>query len=98
MGQNQSQNAQTQVPLMQAAALSDLRVRTGAENDKAAKAQEHKNREVANFLYAVDMGNATAQLGIPEVAQMAQQHVMEQAAIRNNNPQIAYTSNRLPIT
>ena len=100
MGQNQGQNASTAVPGQQVKAVSDMRVAAAEQNDKIGKAQEFKNREVANFLYANDMGNATFQMGIPEVAQRTQQHVMEQAQISagTTNPQVAFTSNRLPIT
>lgn len=98
MQQNELQNRQTGVPQAQTKNLSAVRVKTAEMNDAQYKAEEFKNREVANFMYANDMGNATFQLGIPEVAQKTHQHVIEQGAIaRGQNPQIAFTSNRLPV-
>ena len=47
------------------------------------------------MLYANDGGNATFQMGIPEVANQVQQHVAEQKLMAYGvNPQVPYTSNR----
>ena len=62
------------------------------------KQSMQKNRTVAQILYANDGGSATFQLGIPEVAQQVGQHVAEQKLMANGiNPQIPFTSNRLPV-
>ena len=46
------------------------------------------------MMYANDGGNATFQLGLPEVAQQVKQHAAEQKLMAyGRNPQVPYTSN-----
>lgn len=98
MGQNQQQNLQTAVPGAQANAIGQVRKQNAELSNREHRAIEQKNRTVAEILYATDGGNATFKLGIPEVAQMSQQHVAEQRMIAQGiNPQIPFTSNRLPV-
>ena len=95
MGQNVSQNQSTQVPLMQANAIGQVRKQTAEMSGQEYKANEFKNERVAQMLYANDGGSATFQMGIPEVANIRQQHVAEQKLMANGiNPQIPFTSNR----
>lgn len=96
MGQNQMQNMQTAIPGSQANAIGQVRKANAEMSNQEYKAIEQKNRTVAEILYATDGGNATFQMGIPEVALATQQHVREQQMISQGlNPQIPFTSNKL---
>lgn len=98
MGQNQSQNMQTAVPGAQANAIGQIRKKNAELSNAEHKAIEQKNRTVAEILYANDGGAATFRLGVPEVAQQVQQHVAEQKLMAYGiNPQVPFTSNRLPV-
>ena len=95
MQQNMSENQNTQVPLMQANAIGQVRKQSAEMSGAEYKANEFKNERVAQMLYANDGGSATFQMGIPEVANTIQQHVAEQKLMANGiNPQVPYTSNR----
>ena len=63
MGQNMSQNQSTQVPLMQANAIGQVRKQTAEMSGQEYKANEFKNERVAQMLYANDGGSATFQMG-----------------------------------
>ena len=98
MGQNQSQNLQTAVPGAQANAIGQVRKQNAEVSNAQHKAIEQRNRTVAEILYANDGGAATFRLGVPEVAQQVQQHVAQQKLMAHGiNPQVPYTSNRLPV-
>ena len=98
MGQNQQQNMETAVPGAQANAIGQVRKQNAELSNAEQKAIEQKNRTVAEILYANDGGSATFRLGLPEVAQQVGQHVAEQKLMANGiNPQIPFTSNRLPV-
>ena len=98
MGQNQQQNMSTAVPGAQANAIGQVRKQNAELSNAEHKAIEQKNRTVAEILYANDGGNATFQLGLPDVAERIGQHVAEQRLMANGiNPQVPYTSNRLPV-
>ena len=93
--QNMQQNVSSAVPAQQANAVGQLRKGVAEQSDAEYKANEFKNTRVAEMLYANDGGNATFQMGIPEVAMQRKQHVAEQRLMANGvNPQIPYTSNR----
>ena len=97
MEQNMSQNISSAVPAQQANALGQVRKGVAEQSDAEYKANEFKNERVAQMLYANDGGNATFQMGIPEVAQARKQHVAEQKLMAYGiNPQVPYTSNRFP--
>ena len=95
MEQNMQQNISSSVPSQQANAVGQLRKQTAQMADAEYKANEMKNERVAQMLYATDGGNATFQMGIPEVAQQIKQHVAEQKLMAHGiNPQQPFTSNR----
>jgi len=95
MEQNMQQNMTAAVPGQQANALGQLRKGAAEQADAEYKANEFKNSRVAQMLYANDGGNATFQMGLPEVANKVQQHVAEQKLMAYGvNPQVPYTSNR----
>jgi len=95
MEQNMQQNIAAAVPGQQANALGQLRKGNAEVSGAEYKANEFKNERVAQMLYANDGGNATFQMGIPEVANTVKQHVAEQRLMAEGiNPQIPYTSNR----
>ena len=95
MEQNMGQNISSAVPAQQANALGQVRKGVAEQSDAEYKANEFKNERVAQMLYANDGGNATFQMGIPEVANQVQQHVAEQKLMAYGvNPQVPYTSNR----
>ena len=95
MEQNMQQNITAAVPGQQANALGQLRKGNAEVAGAEYKANEFKNERVAQMLYANDGGNATFQMGIPEVANTVKQHVAEQRLMAEGiNPQIPYTSNR----
>ena len=95
MGQNMSENKNTQVPLMQANAIGQIRKQSAEQSGVEYKVNEFKNSRVAQMMYANDMGSRTFELGIPEVGNIVQQHVAEQKLMANGvNPQVPYTSNR----
>ena len=95
MEQNMSENVRSAVPSQQANALGQVRKGVAEQSDAEYKANEFKNERVAQMLYANDGGNATFQMGIPEVANQVQQHVAEQKLMAYGvNPQVPYTSNR----
>ena len=95
MEQNMQQNISAAVPGQQANSLGQLRKGTAEVADAEYKANEFKNERVAQMLYANDGGNATFQMGIPEVANKVQQHVAEQKLMAYGvNPQVPFTSNR----
>ena len=97
MQQNMQQNVSTAVPGQQANMLGQVRKGQAEMSDAEYKANEFKNERVAQMLYANDGGNATFQMGIPEVAQARKQHVAEQKLMAYGiNPQVPYTSNRFP--
>jgi 3-oxoacyl-[acyl-carrier-protein] synthase III len=75
--------------------LGQVRKGQAEMSDAEYKANEFKNERVSQMLYANDGGNATFQMGVPEVANKVQQHVAEQKLMANGiNPQIPFTSNR----
>ena len=77
--------------------IGQMRKQSAELSNAEQRAIQQKNRTVAEILYANDAGNATFQLGIPEVAQMTQQHAAETKLMAHGiNPQIPFTSNRLP--
>lgn len=95
MEQNMGQNMSSAVPAQQANAVGQLRKQAAEMSGAEYKANEFKNSRVAEMLYANDGGNATFQMGLPEVANKIQQHVAEQKLMANGvNPQIPFTSNR----
>jgi hypothetical protein len=95
MEQNMGQNMSSAVPAQQANAVGQMRKQTAETSGAEYKANEFKNSRVAEFLYANDGGNATFQMGLPEVAQKVNQHVAEQKLMANGiNPQIPFSSNR----
>lgn len=95
MEQNMGQNMSSAVPAQQANTVGQMRKQTAEMSGAEYKANEFKNERVAQFLYANDGGNATFQMGLPEVAQKVNQHVAEQKLMANGvNPQIPFTSNR----
>ena len=90
---------QTQVPLKQADYIGQARKQTAEASNAEQKAVQQMLRTKSEILYANDAGTASFKLGIPEVAQMTNQHVAENKLMSYGiNPQIAYTSNRLPIS
>ena len=98
MQQNQMQNMESAVPGAQANAIGQIRKQNAEVSNAEQKAIEQKNRTVAEILYANDGGAATFKLGIPEVAQQTQQHAAEQKLMAYGiNPQVPFTSNRLPV-
>jgi len=95
MEQNMGQNMSSAVPGQQANNVGQLRKQSAELSGAEYKANEFKNERVAEFLYANDGGNATFQMGFPEVARQVDQHVAEQKLIANGvNPQKPFTSNR----
>jgi len=95
MQQNRGQNMSSAVPGQQSNMLGQVRKQSAEMSGAEYKANEMKNEAVAQMLYANDGGNATFQLGIPEVAQRTKQHVAEGKLIAHNiNPQKPFTSNR----
>ena len=95
MEQNKRQNMASAVPAQQSNLLGQVRKQSAEMSGAEYKANEMKNAAVAQFLYANDGGNATFQLGIPEVAQRTHQHVAEMKLMAHGvNPQIPFTSNR----
>ncbi len=95
MEQNMGQNMSSAVPAQQANAVGQMRKQTAEMSGAEYKAEEFKNERVAQMLYANDGGNATFQMGLPEVANKVQQHVAEQKLMANGvNPQIPFSSNR----
>ena len=95
MEQNMGQNMSSSVPAQQANAVGQLRKQAVEMSGAEYKANEFKNSRIAEMLYANDGGNATFQMGLPEVANKIQQHVAEQKLMANGvNPQIPFTSNR----
>ena len=95
MEQNMGQNMSSAVPAQQANAVGQMRKQAAEMSGAEYKANEFKNERVAQFLYANDGGNATFQMGLPEVAQKVNQHVAEQKLMANGvNPQIPFSSNR----
>ena len=93
--QNMGQNYLSAIPAQQANALGQMRKGTAEMSGAEYKANEMKNERVAQMLYATDGGNATFQMGIPEVAQQVKQHVAEQKLMAHGvNPQTPFTSNR----
>ena len=93
--QNMGQNMSSAVPAQQANAVGQMRKQTAEMSGAEYKAEEFKNERVAQMLYANDGGNATFQMGLPEVAQKVNQHVAEQKLMANGvNPQIPFSSNR----
>jgi hypothetical protein len=95
MEQNMGENMRSAVPAQQADGVGQLRKQTAEMSGAEYKANEFKNERVAQFLYANDGGNATFQMGLPEVAQKVNQHVAEQKLMANGvNPQIPFSSNR----
>ena len=95
MEQNMGQNMSSSVPAQQSNAVGQMRKQTAEQSGAEYKANEFKNERVAQFLYANDGGNATFQMGLPEVAQKVNQHVAEQKLMANGiNPQIPFSSNR----
>ena len=95
MEQNMQQNISSSVPAQQANALGQMRKGSAEMSNAEYKANEMKNERVAQMLYATDGGNATFQMGIPEVAQQVKQHVAEQKLMAHGvNPQQPFTSNR----
>ncbi len=95
MEQNMGQNMSSAVPGQQANNVGQLRKQSAEMSSAEYKANEFKNERVAQFLYANDGGNATYQMGFPEVARQVDQHVAEQKLIANGvNPQKPFTSNR----
>ena len=95
MEQNMGQNMSSSVPAQQANAVGQLRKQAAEMSGAEYKANEFKNSRIAEMLYANDGGNATFQMGLPEVANKIQQHVAEQKLMANGvNPQIPFTSNR----
>lgn len=95
MDQNMGQNMSSAVPGQQANNVGQLRKQSAEMSSAEYKANEFKNERVAEFLYANDGGNATFQMGFPEVARKVDQHVAEQKLMANGiNPQKPFTSNR----
>ena len=95
MEQNMMQNISTAVPGQQSNMLGQVRKQQAEMSDAEYKANEFKNERVAEMLYAIDGGNATFRMSIPEVANQVQQHVAEQKLMAYGvNPQVPYTSNR----
>ena len=95
MEQNMQQNISSAVPAQQANALGQVRKGVAEQANAENKANEFKNERVAQMLYANDGGNATFQMGIPEVANQVKQHVAEQKLMAYGvNPQKPFTSNR----
>ncbi len=95
MEQNMGQNMSSAVPAQQANTVGQMRKQTAEMSGAEYKAEEFKNERVAQMLYANDGGNATFQMGLPEVANKVQQHVAEQKLMANGvNPQIPFSSNR----
>ena len=95
MEQNVGQNMASAVPGQQSNMLGQVRKQSAEISGAEYKADEMKNAAIAQMLYANDGGNATFQLGIPEVAERTHRHVAEQKLMANNiNPQKPFTSNR----
>ena len=95
MEQNMGQNMRSAVPAQQANNVGQVRKQSAELSGAEYKANEFKNERVAQFLYANDGGNATFQMGFPEVARQVDQHVAEQRLIEGGvNPQKPFTSNR----
>ena len=95
MEQNVNENMRSAVTGQQANAVGQVRTQTAEMSGAEYKANEFKNERIAQFLYANDGGNATFQMGLPEVAQKINQHVAEQKLMANGvNPQKPFTSNR----
>ena len=95
MEQNMGQNISTAIPGQQANALGQVRKSVAEQSGADYIANEQLNEKVAQMMYANDGGNATFQMGIPEVAQQRKQHVAEQKLMAYGiNPQVPYTSNR----
>ena len=95
MEQNMGQNISTAIPGQQSNALGQVRKSVAEQSGADYIANEQLNEKVAQMMYANDGGNATFQMGIPEVAQQRKQHVAEQKLMAYGiNPQVPYTSNR----
>jgi len=95
MEQNMGENMRSAVTGQQANSVGQVRTQTAEMSGAEYKANEFKNERIAQFLYANDGGNATFQMGLPEVAQKVNQHVAEQKLMANGvNPQKPFTSNR----
>ena len=89
------QNISTAIPGQQSNALGQVRKSAAEKSGADYIANEQLNEKVAQMMYANDGGNATFQMGIPEVAQQRKQHVAEQKLMAYGiNPQVPYTSNR----
>lgn len=98
MVQNVEENAiKSGVPARQAAARSELRAKTNAENN----AQAYANRAISEFTFAnaADAKNtALFALGHQPTAELIGRDVQIQHQIAaHTNPQLPYTSNRLPV-
>jgi len=92
--QNIQQNVSTAIPQSQAQALGQLKIAESASSQADYKAQTGLLEKISLMMYANDAGNATFQLGIPEVAQQVKQHLAEQKLMAYGiNPQVPYTSN-----
>jgi len=95
MEQNMGQNMSSSIPSQQANAIGQVRKQTAEMSGEEYKANEFKNERISQMLYANDGGNATFQMGIPEVATKVHQHVAEQRLMSEGiNPQKPFTSNR----
>ena len=95
MEQNMGLHIQEAIPGQQANAIGQVRKAGLDVSQKEYETNEFKNSRVAQMLYANDGGNATFQMGIPEVANVRQQHVAEQKLMAYGiNPQVPFTSNR----
>ena len=95
MEQNMGQNISTAIPGQQSNALGQVRKSVAEQSGADYIANEQLNEKVAQMMYANDGGNATFQMGIPEVAQQRKHHVAEQKLMAYGiNPQVPYTSNR----
>lgn len=98
MAQNVAENGvKSGVPAQQAAARSELRAKTNAENN----AQAYANRAISEFTFAnaEDAKNtALFKLGHQPTAELIGRDVAIQHQIAaHTNPQLPYTSNRLPV-
>ena len=95
MEQNMGQNMSSSIPSQQANAIGQVRKQAAEISGEEYRANEFKNERVSQMLYANDGGNATFQMGYPEVATKVHQHVAEQRLMSEGiNPQKPFTSNR----
>ena len=95
MSQNMGQNMSTAMVGQQANQLGQVRKQSAEMSGAEYKAQEGLNTTVAQIMYANDGGNATFELGIPEVADRTRTHVAQQKVMdhqMNGNRSLA--SNR----